>query len=180
MDKMDKLEIKIITTINSIGPTFISKLANRILENQNLVKESVKKLVAEKILERVENVMVSYKTKEENVVTKHRNHTYYKLTKKGEQLVKNINLEDIEVREAFKTYNKALQNILDNPEDEEEKDFYCVIDFPYSQEINIKNILKDEIYKMEKTYDNTVVFRGKVEKNKIEKIKLLPNVVVLM
>ncbi|WP_300341199.1 MULTISPECIES: DUF2250 domain-containing protein [unclassified Fusobacterium] len=176
---MDKLEIKIISTIDSIGPTFISKLANRILENQNLVKECVKKLVAEKILERVENIMVSYKTKEANTVTKHRNHTYYKLTKKGEQLAKSLAITDNSVREAFKTYNKALQNILDNPESMESTSIDCVIDFPYSQENPIKNILKEEFFTLEKTYDKTVTLRGKVEKNKIEKIKLLPNVVVL-
>ncbi|MGL4970097.1 MAG: hypothetical protein ACRC45_00510 [Cetobacterium sp.] len=83
---MNSLEKKIILTIYKIGPTFISKLANRILENQNDVRDTVKKLVLEKVLQRVQNVMVNYKTKENNVVTKHRNHTYFELTKLGEIL----------------------------------------------------------------------------------------------
>ena len=35
---MNELEKKIVLTIYKIGPTFISKLANRILENQNEVR----------------------------------------------------------------------------------------------------------------------------------------------
>lgn len=63
---MKDIEKKILITIDIIGPTFISKLSNRILENQNEVREYVKKFVSEKVLERVENIMVSYKTKDKN------------------------------------------------------------------------------------------------------------------
>ena len=130
---MSELEKKIVLTIYKIGPTFISKLANRILENQNEVRECVKELIKNKLLERVENIMVEYKTKEANVVVKHRNHTYYKLTKNGEKKAKELEEDEFEVREAFKTYNKALQNKLDNVIENTEKRIYCVIDFPYSQ-----------------------------------------------
>lgn len=177
---MKEIEKKILVTIDTIGPTFISKLANRILENQNEVRECVKKFVAEKILERVENVMVSYKTKEDNVVIKHRNHTYYKLTKKGEKLAKEIELEEkLEVREAFKTYNKALQNALDNAVEEKEELVECVVDFPYSQEINVKTILDEKFEKLEKSYGNTITLRGKIPKEKAEELRLLPNTVVI-
>lgn len=82
---MSELEKKIVIAIYKIGPTFISKLANRILENQNEVRDCIRKLIKEKLLERVENIMVEYKTKEANIVVKHRNHTYYKLTRLGEK-----------------------------------------------------------------------------------------------
>ena len=59
---MNELEKKIVLTIYKIGPTFISKLANRILENQNEVRECIRILIKDKILERVENIMVQYKT----------------------------------------------------------------------------------------------------------------------
>lgn len=177
---MTDIEKKILVTIDTIGPTFISKLANRILENQNEVRECVRHFVKEKILERVENIMVSYKTKDDNVVVKHRNHTYYQLTKKGKRLVKEIEVEDFEVREAFKTYNKALQNSLDNSKKEIEEPIYAVIDFPFSQENNVKNILKDTFNLLEKTYDKTVTLRGKVHKEKLEELKNnIFNIVVL-
>lgn len=177
---MKEIEKKILVTIDMIGPTFISKLANRILENQNEVRECVKKFVDEKILERVENVMVSYKTKEDNVVVKHRNHTYYQLTKKGEKIAKEIELEEeLIVREAFKTYNKALQNTLDNSKDEKMEYVECVVDFPYSQEVNVKGILEEEFDRLEKSYATTITLRGKILKEKVEEIKKLPNTVVI-
>ncbi len=177
---MNQLETKIILTIYSIGPTFISKLANRILENQNEVRECIKKLIQNKILQRVENVMVEYKTKEENVVVKHRNHTYYKLTKLGEKKAKELEGgEDFSVREAFKTYNKSLQNKLDNLKQEQENKIYCVIDFPYSQEINVKTILENKFENFSKEYGTTITLRGEITELEKEKLLELPNVVII-
>ncbi|MGL5123413.1 MAG: hypothetical protein ACRC6K_04545 [Fusobacteriaceae bacterium] len=181
---MNELEIKIILTIFKIGPTFISKLANRILEKQYDVKESVKNLVEEKILVRVENIMINYKTKESNIVVKHRNHTYFELSKLGERKAKElIDIDDnkIEVREAFKTYNKALQNSLDNSTllIEEENKIYCVIDFPYSQELFVKKILGDNLKKLSKEYDLTVTLRGDISKEERTALLLLDNIVII-
>ena len=177
---MSKLKRKIILTIDQIGPTFISKLANRILENQNEVRECVRELIKEKVLERVENIMVEYKTKEDNVVTKHRNHTYYKLTKLGEKKAKELEeIEDFTVREAFKTYNKALQNRLDNLKESEIKTVYCVIDLPYSQESAVKSILEDRFDNIEKEYGHTITLRGEISEAEKEMILELQNVVVI-
>lgn len=178
---MSELEKKIVLTIYKIGPTFISKLANRILENQNEVRESIRALIKNKVLERVENIMVEYKTKEENVVVKHRNHTYYKLTKFGERKAKELdeNME-FELREAFKTYNKALQNKLDNNIKEEIiKAIYCVIDFPYSQELNVKAILNERFETLQKEYGHTITLRGEITEIEKEKLLELPNVVII-
>ncbi len=175
---MNELEKKIILTIFTIGPTFISKLANRILENQQNVKIAVDKLVVTGILERVENLMVSYKTKDNNVVIKHRNHTYYDLTKAGKKVAKTLPIEEnLEIREAFKTYNKSLQNILDNTISETQKTY--VINFPYSQETNIKNILQDEFFNLEKEYGTTITLRGVISKEKEQLLSQLTNVVIL-
>lgn len=177
---MKNIEKKIIYTINTIGPTFISKLANRILENQHDVRECVKSLVERKILERVENIMVSYKTKEDNVVIKHRNHTYYKLTKLGEKEAKSLELDnEFEIREAFKTYNKSLQNKLDNTENNKENLIFTIIDFPYSQEINVKNILGDRFESLEKTYDKTITLRGNITSSEKKSLETIPNIVII-
>lgn len=178
---MNELEKKIILTIYRIGPTFISKLANRILENQNEVRESVRTLIKSKVLERVENIMVEYKTKEENVVVKHRNHTYYKLTKFGEKKAKELDEnEEFEVREAFKTYNKALQNRLDNNIKEEEiKETYHVIDFPYSQELNVKVILNEKFENLQREYGHTITLRGEITELEKERLLELPNVIII-
>ena len=176
---MSELEKKIVLTIYKIGPTFISKLANRILENQNEVRECVKELIKNKLLERVENIMVEYKTKEANVVVKHRNHTYYKLTKNGEKKAKELEEDEFEVREAFKTYNKALQNKLDNVIENTEKRIYCVIDFPYSQEINVKNILNEKFENIQKEYGHTITLRGDITEVEKEKLLELPNIIII-
>ncbi|MGL4537573.1 MAG: DUF2250 domain-containing protein [Cetobacterium sp.] len=176
---MSELEKKIVLTIYKIGPTFISKLANRILENQNEVRECVKELIKNKLLERVENIMVEYKTKEANVVVKHRNHTYYKLTKNGEKKAKELEEDEFEVREAFKTYNKALQNKLDNVIENTEKKIYCVIDFPYSQELNVKNILNEKFENLQKEYGHTITLRGDITEVEKEKLLELPNIIII-
>ncbi|MGL4997937.1 hypothetical protein [Cetobacterium sp.] len=177
---MNELEKKIIQTIYKIGPTFISKLANRILENQNSVTDIVKKLVSEKILQRVQNVMVNYKTKENNVVIKHRNHTYYELTKSGEKKAKELELPvDLELREAFKTYNKSLQNTIDNRLLQTEKKIYCVIDFPYSQESAVKNILEDNFDFLEKEYSSTITLRGEILETTKDALLNLINVIII-
>ncbi|WP_432204633.1 hypothetical protein ACQ9ZF_07255 [Cetobacterium somerae] len=176
---MNELEKKVVLTIFNIGPTFISKLANRILENQNEVRECVRKLIDEKMLERVENIMVQYKTKEENVVVKHRNHTYYKLTKLGEKKAKELEEDEFYVREAFKTYNKALQNKLDNVKEEKVEKVYCVIDLPYSQEISAKAILEEDFEKLEKEYGTTITLRGNITKIQKGKLAELQNTVII-
>lgn len=177
---MSELEKKIVIAIYKIGPTFISKLANRILENQNEVRDCIRKLIKEKLLERVENIMVEYKTKEANIVVKHRNHTYYKLTRLGEKKIKELeDKHELEVREAFKTYNKALQNRLDNMAENTEKNIYCVIDFPYSQELNVKNILNEKFENLQKEYGHTITLRGEITEREKEKLLELLNIIII-
>lgn len=177
---MEDIEKKILKALEEIGPTFISKLSNRILENQIAVTGIIKKMVKEKLVERVEEVMVTYKTKEDNVVVKHRNHTYYRLTKKGEKIAAEISDVKLELREAFKTYNKALQNRLDNEQQEQGKILiYSVVDYPYSGEIAVQKILGSYLESCEITREATVTLRGELPGEIREKLKLLNNVVVI-
>ncbi|MGL4307646.1 MAG: hypothetical protein ACRC0W_02635 [Cetobacterium sp.] len=178
MNKMDMLEKKILVAIYEMGPTFISKLSNRILENQNVVTEKIKKMQKEKILQRVENIMVTYKTKEQNKVIKHRNHTYYQLTKLGEKLAKEVEEVQLDLREAFKTYNKSLQNILDN-EKVKEQEIDVVIDYPYGKDEEVKKILGETYNNLERTYDKMIVLRGKISNEQRDELNKIPNMVII-
>ena len=85
MDKgeISDIELKILYYIHHSGPAFIKKLSNRLDTNVQTVQKGVKTLQSKGYLERVTRTMVEYRINRKNKVTKHRNHTYYDLTRKG-------------------------------------------------------------------------------------------------
>lgn len=77
------IELKIIYYIYHSGPVFTKKLTARLHENIQIVNESIKNLQHIGYLERVTGTLIDYRINRRNKVTKHRNHTYYDLTRKG-------------------------------------------------------------------------------------------------
>jgi len=76
-------ELKVMYYIFHSGPAFIKKLAARLNENNEILRNSIKNLQRLGYLERVTKTLVDYRLDKRNKVTKHRNHTYYDLTRKG-------------------------------------------------------------------------------------------------
>jgi len=76
-------ELKVMYYIFRSGPAFIKKLAARLNEENQILRNSVKNLQRLGYLERVTKTLVDYRLDKRNKVTKHRNHTYYDLTRKG-------------------------------------------------------------------------------------------------
>jgi predicted transcriptional regulator len=76
-------ELKVMYYIFHSGPAFIKKLAARLNEDTQIIRNSVDNLQHLGYLERVTKTIVDYRLDKRNKVTKHRNHTYYDLTRKG-------------------------------------------------------------------------------------------------
>jgi predicted transcriptional regulator len=76
-------ELKVMYYIFRSGPAFIKKLSTRLNEGNEILRNSVKTLQRLGYLERVTKTLVDYRLDKRNKVTKHRNHTYYDLTRKG-------------------------------------------------------------------------------------------------
>jgi predicted transcriptional regulator len=81
-------ELKVLYYIFHSGPAFIKKLAARLNEENEILRNSVKNLQRLGYLERVTKTLVDYRLDRRNKVTKHRNHTYYDLTRKGRLLIR--------------------------------------------------------------------------------------------
>lgn len=100
---MNDLDVKIIYYIYKVGPAFIRKLAARLNQDQSNVKRRVTYLQKRKYLQRVEGRTVEYRTGKNTKVVKHRNHTYYELTKRGEHYIRKNNIRlDINLRPPYK------------------------------------------------------------------------------
>jgi predicted transcriptional regulator len=83
-------ELKVMYYIFHSGPAFIKKLASRLNEDNQILRNSVKNLQRLGYLERVTKTLVDYRLDKRNKVTKHRNHTYYDLTRKGRLFMRNF------------------------------------------------------------------------------------------
>ncbi len=77
------IELRIMYYIYHSGPIFIKKLANRLDKDIGTVDKSVKMLKQKGYLERVTRTLVEYRINRRSKVIKHRNHTYFDLTRKG-------------------------------------------------------------------------------------------------
>jgi predicted transcriptional regulator len=88
--ELTDLELKILYYIHHSGPAFIKKLAARLNENTQVIRKGVDTLQRIGYLERVTRAMVEYRINKGNKVTKHRNHTYYDLTRKGKLFMRNF------------------------------------------------------------------------------------------
>ncbi len=81
---------------------FITKLAKRLNEDPQRVKDRVKALEKAQYLERVTGTMISYRLDKRNKVSKHRNHTYYSLTRKGRRHFRNKDVDlDVNLRPPY-------------------------------------------------------------------------------
>ena len=76
-------ELKVMYYIFNSGPVFIKKLVARLNEDNQILRDSINNLQRLGYLERVTKTLVDYRLDKRNKVTKHRNHTYYDLTRKG-------------------------------------------------------------------------------------------------
>lgn len=89
--KLTEVELKIMYYIFHSGPAFIKKLSARLNEDNQIIRNSIKNLQDVGYLERVTKTLVDYRLDKRNKVTKHRNHTYYDITRKGRLFMRNFN-----------------------------------------------------------------------------------------
>jgi predicted transcriptional regulator len=88
--ELSEIELKILCYIHHSGPTFVKKLAARLDTDIQTVNKSIVTLQRMGYLERVTRTMVEYRINRRNKVTKHRNHTYYDLTRKGKLFMRHF------------------------------------------------------------------------------------------
>ncbi len=97
------LELKILYYIHHSGPSFIKKLAARLNEDIQTMRKSVMILQRLGYMERVTRTLVEYRIDRRNKVTKHRNHTYYDLTRKGKLFMRSFHGKvDVNLRPTYK------------------------------------------------------------------------------
>lgn len=101
--ELNYLELKILYYIYHSGPSFIKKLAARLNEDIQTMRKSIMNLQRTEYLERVTKTLVEYRIDRRNKVTKHRNHTYYDLTRKGKLFMRNFHGKvDVNLRPTYK------------------------------------------------------------------------------
>lgn len=92
-ESLPPLDQKILYYIHKAGPVFITKLAKRLNRDVESVRQSVGRLKNHKYLERVGSPLVEYRLGKRSKVTKHRNHTYFDLTRKGRLLFRDKSIQ---------------------------------------------------------------------------------------
>jgi predicted transcriptional regulator len=80
---LSDIELKILYYIQHSGPVFTKRLTARLNDDIQTVQKNIETLQHKGYLERVTRTLVDYRINKRNKVTKHRNHTYYDLTRKG-------------------------------------------------------------------------------------------------
>lgn len=96
-------ELKVMYYIFNSGPAFIKKLAARLNEDNQVLRNSVMNLQRLGYLERVTKTLIDYRLDKRNKVTKHRNHTYYDLTRKGRLLMRQFHgTIEVDLRPPYK------------------------------------------------------------------------------
>jgi len=94
---VDELDLKILYYIYNCGPVYIKKLSERLQKDFDTIRTHIKELQGIGYVERAGGRIVEYKVGRKNKVTKHRNHTYYNLTRKGRQLMRSMSDIDMNV-----------------------------------------------------------------------------------
>lgn len=82
------LELRILTYIHRAGPVFLTKLAKRLDSEVEPVRQGLNSLLEQGYLERVTGALVEYRLDKRSKVSKHRNHRYYALSRKGRQALR--------------------------------------------------------------------------------------------
>ena len=101
-DRLGALELEVLYYIHKTGPVFITKLAKRLNREPGEVKATVDGLRDNDLLERVTSTLVDYRLNKRSKVTKHRNHTYFDLTRKARQALRRTDLDlDVNLRPPY-------------------------------------------------------------------------------
>lgn len=95
---LSETELHVLYYIHKAGPAFVNKLAKRLNSGVDAVRRAVDALLRAGYLERVAGSTIEYHPVKRTKVSKHRNHAYYSLTRKGRHLFRrndpglNVNL----------------------------------------------------------------------------------------
>ena len=87
---MQESKLKILYYLYHAGPAFAAKLASRLNQELQTLKGHIRTLQDEGYVERVQGTIVDYRPEKGQRVRKHRNHTYYQLTRKGKRMMRNF------------------------------------------------------------------------------------------
>lgn len=102
-ERLEPIDEKILYYIHKSGPVFFMKLAKRLNEDAEMIRDRIKGLQERDFLERVTGTMVNYRVNKRGKVTKHRNHTYYNLTRKARLYIREHEVaHDINLRAPYK------------------------------------------------------------------------------
>ncbi|MFW9996586.1 MAG: DUF2250 domain-containing protein [Candidatus Odinarchaeota archaeon] len=97
------LDLRIVYYLHNAGPAFEKKLAARLNEDTERIRARIRVLQASGYLERVSGRIVDYRTSGRSKVVKHRNHTYYRPTRKARVLLRKLDPNpDVNLRPPYK------------------------------------------------------------------------------
>ena len=90
---LNKLDIKILYYIYNAGPAYIKKLGQRMHEGIDVIQKHTQELERLGYIERITRRMVDYRINRKNKAAKHRNHTYYDVSRKGRHFLRNTEVK---------------------------------------------------------------------------------------
>ncbi|MBM7623182.1 DUF2250 domain-containing protein [Sporohalobacter salinus] len=100
----DKIDIQILKYIEYMGPEYAAMLSTKMKLDIEKTRRRLDILLDKKLLERVQGTMLdNYHRKKD--WTKHMNHTYYKLSRKGKLYLRNLYSDSEEVERLLANYN---------------------------------------------------------------------------
>ncbi|MDA8064059.1 MAG: DUF2250 domain-containing protein [Thermaerobacter sp.] len=86
---LDGLDLRVLSYLRALGPDYAKLLSFRFGTPLGEMRECLERLAAAGLVERVEGRIVRYYHRRLKS-TKHRNHTYYAITREGERLLRGI------------------------------------------------------------------------------------------
>ncbi|MEW6547285.1 MAG: DUF2250 domain-containing protein [Bacillota bacterium] len=86
-NRQEELDLKILAYLKKLGPEYAKLLATRLGLSLEESRERLQRLADRGLVKRVEGRIVKYYHRRRKSV-KHRNHTYYELTREGELLLR--------------------------------------------------------------------------------------------
>ncbi|ACX52330.1 hypothetical protein Adeg_1219 [Ammonifex degensii KC4] len=86
-DQEELLDLKILAYLKKLGPEYAKFLARQLGLSLEESTERLRRLAARGLIKRVEGRIVKYYHRQRKSV-KHRNHTYYDITREGELLLR--------------------------------------------------------------------------------------------
>ena len=100
---LDELDIKILYYIHNAGPAYIKKLGQRMREDFDVIRKHTQKLERLGYIERITGRIVDYHINRKNKATKHRNHTYYDVSRKGRHFFRNTEVNvNVDLKPPYK------------------------------------------------------------------------------